>query len=129
MGIDSGEHISMDGGSTPYGGPRARTWRVLAGLRRTTVSFVLNDAPAQSISAETRRRVLDAAHSLFYAPSAEARALSSGRSTSCSCLPLRVPCPEQWDVIERLSVLFEEAGLSMVIHAWTAAPPRTCGPP
>lgn len=114
----------MDGGSTPVRRATSADVARLAGVSRTTVSFVLNDTPAQSISAETRRRVLDAARSLFYAPSAEARALSSGRSTSVLLyLPPAGSLSEDiGDIIERLSVLFEEAGLSMVIHAWTRRP-------
>ena len=52
----------------------------LAGVSRTTVSFVLNDAPGASISAATRRRVLEAAEELGYVPSAAARSLASGRT-------------------------------------------------
>src|SRR6478735_7948432 len=51
-----------------------------AGVSRTTVSYVLNDRPQQSIPEATRRRVKDAATRLGYAPSAAARALASGRS-------------------------------------------------
>ncbi|WP_233542702.1 LacI family DNA-binding transcriptional regulator [Kocuria tytonis] len=96
----------------------------LAGVSRTTVSFVLNDTPEQSISAETRRRVLAAARELAYAPSAEARALGRGHSTSVLLyLPPAGSLTEDiGDIIERLSVLFDEAGLSMVIHAWTRRP-------
>ena len=87
----------------------------LAGVSRTTVSFVLNDTPSQSISADTRRRVLDAAQELSYAPSAEARALGRGRSTSVLLyLPPAGSLTEDIGVIvERLSALFSEAGLSM----------------
>ena len=114
----------MDGGSTPARRATSADVARLAGVSRTTVSFVLNDTPAQSISEQTRRRVLDAAHSLSYAPSAEARALSSGRSTSVLVyLPPSGSLTEDiGDIVERLSVLFEEAGLSMVIHAWTRRP-------
>ena len=42
------------------------------GLSRTTVSYVLNETPGQKIPEITRRRVLDAAASLGYAPSAAA---------------------------------------------------------
>ena len=56
------------------------------GLSRTTVSYVLNDTPNQKIPESTRRRVLDAATTLGYAPSAAARALRSGRSDVVLCL-------------------------------------------
>jgi DNA-binding LacI/PurR family transcriptional regulator len=50
----------------------------LAGVSRTTVSFVLNDVPHMGISEETRERVLDAARQLGYVPNAAARSLVSG---------------------------------------------------
>lgn len=52
----------------------------LAGVSRTTVSFVLNDVANTGISEETRRRVLDAALELGYTPNAAARSLK-GRGT------------------------------------------------
>ena len=96
----------------------------LAGVSRTTVSFVLNDTPSQSISAQTRRRVLEAAQSLAYTPSAEARALGTGRSSTVLVYlpPARSLSEDIGTLIERLSVLFAEAGLSMVIHAWSRRP-------
>lgn len=50
----------------------------LAGVSRTTVSFVLNDVPHMGISEETRERVLGAARQLGYVPNAAARSLVSG---------------------------------------------------
>jgi DNA-binding LacI/PurR family transcriptional regulator len=52
----------------------------LAGVSRTTVSFVLNARTDVKIPAETRRRVLDAAEQLAYHPHAPARQLAGGRS-------------------------------------------------
>ncbi len=52
----------------------------LAGVSRTTVSLVLNNAPGVQISEETRKRVLESAKSLGYVPNAAARALASRRS-------------------------------------------------
>lgn len=51
-----------------------------AGVSRTTVSFVLNDAPGSNISEETRQKVLQAAEELGYVPNAAARSLVSGRT-------------------------------------------------
>ena len=48
-----------------------------AGVSTTTVSYVLNRHPGESISAETTRRVLEAAASLNYVPNLNARSLSS----------------------------------------------------
>jgi LacI family transcriptional regulator len=52
----------------------------LAGVSRTTVSFVLNDVPGVKISPETRQRVLEAARELNYYPTAAARSLASGKT-------------------------------------------------
>lgn len=52
----------------------------LAGVSRTTVSFVLNDVPGVKISEETRQRVLEAARRLNYYPTAAARSLASGKT-------------------------------------------------
>jgi DNA-binding LacI/PurR family transcriptional regulator len=51
-----------------------------AGVSRTTVSFVLNNAPNTGIPEETRRKVLDAAHRLKYHPNVTGRRLASGRT-------------------------------------------------
>ncbi|HUX12195.1 MAG TPA: LacI family DNA-binding transcriptional regulator [Spirochaetia bacterium] len=47
-----------------------------AGVSRTTVSFVLNNAPSKTISEETRQRVLEAAAELGYEPDINARRLA-----------------------------------------------------
>jgi DNA-binding LacI/PurR family transcriptional regulator len=52
----------------------------LAGVSRTTVSFVLNNVPGVKISDETRQRVLEAARELNYYPTAAARSLASGKT-------------------------------------------------
>jgi LacI family transcriptional regulator, galactose operon repressor len=52
----------------------------LAGVSRTTVSFVLNDVPGVKITEETRLRVLEAARQLDYYPTSAARTLASGKT-------------------------------------------------
>jgi LacI family transcriptional regulator len=52
----------------------------LAGVSRTTVSFVLNDRSEVRISPATRRKVLDAASELGYHINAPARQLAAGAS-------------------------------------------------
>lgn len=54
----------------------------LAGVSRTTVSFVLNNLSGVSISESTRQRVLDAARELNYHPDAAGRKLASGQSNT-----------------------------------------------
>jgi DNA-binding LacI/PurR family transcriptional regulator len=51
-----------------------------SGVSRATVSFVLNDAPDQAISATTRERVRRVAAQLGYVPNGLARALREGAS-------------------------------------------------
>src|SRR5262249_39744576 len=51
----------------------------LAGVSRTTVTFVLNNTPGMRISEETRQRVLDAVRKLNYHPDEAARSMASGR--------------------------------------------------
>jgi DNA-binding LacI/PurR family transcriptional regulator len=52
----------------------------LAGVSRTTVSFVLNNVPGVKITQETRQRVLEASRELNYYPTAAARSLASGKT-------------------------------------------------
>jgi LacI family transcriptional regulator len=52
----------------------------LAGVSRTTVSFVLNNIGGVSISVATRKRVLDAAKKLNYSPNVAGKKLVSGKS-------------------------------------------------
>ncbi len=50
------------------------------GVSSATVSYVLNDVPNQSISAETKKRILHVANMVGYVSSASARALATGRT-------------------------------------------------
>ncbi len=52
----------------------------LAGVSRTTVSFVLNDVPGMRISPQTRQRVKRAALRLNYHPDAAARGMVTGKT-------------------------------------------------
>jgi DNA-binding LacI/PurR family transcriptional regulator len=52
----------------------------LAGVSRSTVSFVLNNVSGMRISEETRQRVLAAARQLNYYPDATARRMVSGQT-------------------------------------------------
>jgi len=62
-----------------------------AGVSRTTVSLVLNEVPDAHISAETKRRVLDAARRLEYYPDAAARRLASGKTRTIALVWHRAP--------------------------------------
>ena len=63
----------------------------LAGVSRTTVSFVLNDVKGFNISPETRQKVLQAAESLNYIPDATAQALASRRAKAIGLVMTRSP--------------------------------------
>jgi LacI family transcriptional regulator len=63
----------------------------LAGVSRTTVSFVLNNVKGMNISSETRQKVLEAAESLSYIPDASAQALASRRTKAIGLVMTRSP--------------------------------------
>jgi LacI family transcriptional regulator, galactose operon repressor len=63
----------------------------LAGVSRTTVSFVLNDVKGFNISPETRQKVISAAESLSYVPDATAQALASRRAKAIGLVMTRSP--------------------------------------
>ncbi|MEU4237637.1 LacI family DNA-binding transcriptional regulator [Actinoplanes sp. NPDC026619] len=89
----------------------------LAGVSRATVSYVMNDTPKQTISADTRTRVLDAAARLGYAPSAAARTLRTGRSDVVLCLLPDWPIgPEVGSMLGNLSTALARQGLTLVVH-------------
>lgn len=54
----------------------------LAGVSRSTVSFVINGVEKANIGAATRKRVLAAAQELGYVPFAAGRSLASGRTNT-----------------------------------------------
>jgi LacI family transcriptional regulator len=62
--------------------PRQDDVARLAGVSASTVSFVLNETLGQTISAETRQRVLTAAAELDYRPNRAAQGLRKGRSAT-----------------------------------------------
>lgn len=63
----------------------------LAGVSRTTVSFVLNNVETIRIRPETRERVLEAAKRLGYVPNANAQALVRHRSQTIALVVTRSP--------------------------------------
>ncbi|MEV4389780.1 LacI family DNA-binding transcriptional regulator, partial [Micromonospora sp. NPDC049580] len=76
--------LARPGGSPPT--PRSVDVARLAGVSQKTVSRVLNDE--QYVSADVRRRVLDAAAELGYRRNQAARALASGRTRSIGVVTL-----------------------------------------
>lgn len=63
----------------------------LAGVSRTTVSFVLNRLEGVSISESTRERVWEAARQLNYHPNAAGRKLVSGKSNTLGLILCQSP--------------------------------------
>ncbi|GAA0578529.1 LacI family DNA-binding transcriptional regulator [Paractinoplanes ferrugineus] len=89
----------------------------IAGVSRATVSYVMNDTPHQTISADTRTRVLDAAARLGYAPSAAARTLRTGRSDVVLCLLPDWPIgAEVGSMLGNLSTALARQGFTLVVH-------------
>jgi DNA-binding LacI/PurR family transcriptional regulator len=107
-----------------------------SGVSRTTVSYVLNGTAGTSISEATRRRVLEAAERLGYAPSAAARMLRSGRSDLVLCvLPDWPVGPVVETMLDHLADELAERELSVLVHhvrgnrplshLWRTVTPRT----
>jgi DNA-binding LacI/PurR family transcriptional regulator len=69
----------------------ARDVAELAGVSRTTVSFVLNDVPGMRISEETRNRVLEAARQLDYQPNISAQRLVTGQTRILAYVERQTP--------------------------------------
>ncbi|MCX7720302.1 MAG: LacI family transcriptional regulator [Dictyoglomus thermophilum] len=71
------------------------SWDVarLAGVSRSTVSFVLNNTPGIKISEETRKRVLEAVKALDYKPNAIARSLAKQRTEAIAFFVLDIANP------------------------------------
>jgi len=85
------------------------------GVSRTTVGFVLNATPGQTISPATTRKVLDAAERLGYRPHLAAQALARGRT---NIVLLVLP---DWPVdysmrrhLDEASIALDRAGYSLV---------------
>lgn len=86
-----------------------------AGVSQSTVSYVLNDTPNQTISAATRERVHQAAQDLGYTPSAAARALRRGSSETVLIVLPDAPIGENIAlVIETVTEVLEPHGFTVV---------------
>ncbi|PFG34920.1 LacI family DNA-binding transcriptional regulator [Sanguibacter antarcticus] len=88
-----------------------------SGVSRTTVSYVLNDRSGTTISDATRRRVLEAAEQLGYAPSAAARTLRRGRSDLVLVVLPHWPIGPVIDtLLDHLADDLAERGMSVLVH-------------
>ncbi|CAM4366852.1 LacI family transcriptional regulator [Paenibacillus alkaliterrae] len=95
-----------------------------------TVSYVLNNAPNQTIPDDTRCRVLDAAKQLNYVPNLAARSLVKQKSGLIGILINRAENEGFWrqfrnaHFIERLERLLTERGYHVVLTSLDAANPK-----
>lgn len=87
----------------------------LAGVSRATVSYVLNEAPHQSIPDATRQRVLAAAGELDYTPHAAARTLRAGESRLVLFINAATPYGANLSaIVDTLSAEAAASGRSLV---------------
>lgn len=86
------------------------------GVSTATVSYVLNDVPNQSISAQTKKRILQFANVVGYTSSPAAKALATGRS---SMFGVYMPHPEnsagKHRLLRALGSAAEEAGCQLLL--------------
>ncbi len=89
----------------------------LAGVSRTTVSFVLNQNEGVSISKATRQRVLKAAKRLNYHPNAAGRKLVSGKSDTLGLVLHQSPEQVFADAfLPRVILGVEQAAMQLGFH-------------
>ncbi|MEO5314726.1 LacI family DNA-binding transcriptional regulator [Pseudarthrobacter sp. CC12] len=97
-----------------------------AGVSVATVSYVLNDAPNQTITSATRERVLEAVRELDYAPSSAARALRLGRNdVVLLILPDWPPSLAVAQLTDALATELSRQGLRLIIEREGADPSRS----
>ena len=86
------------------------------GVSTATVSYVLNDVPGQSISDETKKRILQFANMVGYVSSASAKALATGRTNNFGVF---MPYPEnsthKHRLLWALAEASEKAGYHLVL--------------
>ncbi|WP_028612480.1 LacI family DNA-binding transcriptional regulator [Paenibacillus harenae] len=101
-----------------------------AGVSVATVSYVLNNAPNQTIPDETRCRVLDAAKQLNYVPNLTARSLVMQKSGLIGILINRPESDGSWSrlrhahFVDGLERLLTERGYHVILSGLDAANPK-----
>jgi DNA-binding LacI/PurR family transcriptional regulator len=87
----------------------------LAGVSRATVSYVINDTPGQTISAETRENILRIARELGYRPSTHAQSLRRGHGSVVLCpLPPEPHGHVLMQLMAAYTAALESVGYSLV---------------
>lgn len=86
------------------------------GVSTATVSYVLNDVPNQSISAQTKKRILHVANMVGYVTSASARALATGRTNNFGVyVPYLGNSIHKQRLLQALAEEAEKAGFHLVL--------------
>lgn len=86
------------------------------GVSTATVSYVLNDVPNQSISAETKKRILHVANMVGYVSSASARALATGKTNNFGVfVPHLGNSSHKQRLLQALAEEAEKAGYHLVL--------------
>jgi len=86
------------------------------GVSTATVSYVLNDVPNQSISAETKKRILHVANMVGYVSSASARALATGKTNNFGVfVPHFGNSTHKQRLLQALAEEAEKAGYHLVL--------------
>ena len=86
------------------------------GVSTATVSYVLNDVPNQSISAETKKRILHVANMVGYVSSASARALATGKTNNFGVfVPHLGNSTHKQRLLQALAEEAEKAGYHLVL--------------
>lgn len=91
----------------------------LAGVSRTTVSFVINNQTGGRvpISDETRQRVLDAIAELEYVPDTRAQALRSGNTKTIGLIIPDIHNPHFWEVADGVEQEAYAAGYHILLSS------------
>ncbi len=91
----------------------------LAGVSRTTVSYVVNnqDGGRVPISEETRQRVLNAIEELGYVPDARAQALRSGNTNTIGLIIPDIHNPHFWQVADGVEQEAYAAGYHILLSS------------
>ena len=86
------------------------------GVSSATVSYVLNDVQNQSISAETKKRILHVANMVGYVSSASARALATGKTNQFGVyVPHTGNSRHKQRLLQALAEEAEKAGYHLVL--------------
>ena len=86
------------------------------GVSTATVSYVINDVPNQSISAETKKRILQVANLVGYVSSASARALATGKTNHFGVyVPHTGNSTHKQRLLQALAEEAEKAGYHLVL--------------